>query len=274
MVDLWTVALINDNDVSTIFTGMVNNNCYTRDSERDITELASNLEQILTFGIIESIIDFFALIFDGCSCALGGLEDKFGMVAFVIHGVSVFFDIIISSINFFAYVIPAFDAYNKQNDLSSRCYTFTYGYQDTTDTIDTSFTTTFNYSSINETMMPPFHNNGNNDEFTWWPAIVMLAFFCVFGCLCLCWCGLASANSDTFSGHGHEEEKTCFSSFGLTLIWLVCISGVGLPLVMIFDLWLFWLFLGLLVWCCLLIIVQLFVFGKICLHVKFPEKIF
>ena len=162
---------------------MVNNNCYTRDSERSIAELASNLEQILTFGAIEAIIDFLALIFDCCSMKLGGFEDTLGIVAFAVHGVSIFFDIILSAVNFFGYVIPAFDTYNKQDDLESRCYSFTYGF-DSNSNVSAIIPASdaFGYSTT------IIHDgDASNDELSLGYILLIVFGSCTAcGCVCLC----------------------------------------------------------------------------------------
>ena len=223
---------------------MVNNNCYTRDSERDISELASNLEQVLTFGLVEAVIDFLALVFDGCSLYLGGLEESKGIIAFVIHCVGIFFDIIISAVNFFAFVIPAFDVYNQQNDFESRCYSFEH---DTNDNIDTYTTTTSPTTSpttnpttnptanptTNPTTIPTTSTTStNNEDDLLWQEITMIVFACLAGCGCLfvCFGAVWIFLNDVWN----NNNTVCFSFFcGIT----VCMGG-GLLMVFLVEPWL------------------------------------
>ena len=176
VLDIWTVVLIDSNDVSQIFQGLVNNDCFTRDSERDIAELASNVDQILTFGIVEAVIDFLALLFDGCSMCFGfyvnNRPEVSGIVTFAMNGISVFFDVTISAINFFGYVIPAFDTYNKQHDAESRCYSFAAEslYNSSVNDHNTPYTTTTKINSSN--------GNNNNDQVSG-DQVAMIVLTCI-----------------------------------------------------------------------------------------------
>ena len=127
-IDLSTVAIIAFSGASNTFNGMVNNNCYTRDGERDITELASNFEYVLWIGLGEALFNTAALV-SGCIARSYEIaqEKEIGKFAFGSHIFCVLIDIALSIINFAVFVVPAFNAYKKQDDLESRCYSFIYG---------------------------------------------------------------------------------------------------------------------------------------------------
>ena len=246
VLDLWTVALINDNNVSQIFDKMVHNNCYTRDSERDITDLASNLEQVLTFGAIEAVIDFLAIAFDLCSYGLGGFEETSGIIFFAIHCVGIFFDIIISAVNFFGYVIPAFDVYNQQSDLDSRCYSFSY--ETNIDSDDTIVSTSIPINGTNATISQIFGKNNNQHDLIW-QEITMVVLVSIAGCGFLMTCfgvGWEVCPDDpckVFQGDPCKNfpRDPCMSVMGFAsmffVVLLLCMVG-GLLLVFLVEPWL------------------------------------
>lgn len=234
VLDLWTVGLINENNVSQIFSRMVSNDCYTRDSERDITNLASNFEQVLTFG--EAVIDFLALCFDGCACHLGGVDEAMETIPFVIHGVSVFFDIVISAINFFAYVIPAFDVYNKQNDIESRCYSFEYG------------TSSHDTYHIDTTLTPTVDNENQDDSQLLWQQMTMIVLASIVSFTCLIWVCVEVC----CKMYCNEAVERHWNELRLLFLCMPIGMGVGLFLVLLIDPWFVIVFIILCVcgYCC------------------------
>ena len=104
IVDIVTIAFVNDNQLPSLFSGMVSNDCLTINDENDVSDLASYLQNILIFSVIEMILGIITLVCDlfiiFVSVGYKGADVK----VLGTNCISIVINIILSGINVYMFV--------------------------------------------------------------------------------------------------------------------------------------------------------------------------
>ena len=161
VLDWFTVGIIDQNNIVDNFDNLVSYQCYTRDAERDVAELASNLEQILVLGVIEGLMDLIDLFFDISSLASRYKDNEKGHYLMIIHLVLYVLDLILSIINFALFAQPAFDQYNALSS-NDQCY------QSINIAMDIANTTNISDMDPESTIEPDDSSEGTSQQMPDW----------------------------------------------------------------------------------------------------------
>ena len=117
----FSIGIIVGNNLIDELGNLYNHNCYSDETVEDILGLKEQLSQVLILDGLEAALDFMGLMMlcVGLVCHI----EKCGQTADSIHGVLFGLDWILIIVNFFAFVLPAFEAFTAiYNDTSLLCY--------------------------------------------------------------------------------------------------------------------------------------------------------
>ena len=115
VLDCITVGFVGGSGLVQYYSDLIKYQCYTRTVESDLSSLIDNLQQILLFGIIESLLDVAEIGLDIFAATKEKYDDKkvLAWVAVVLFVI----DLILSVANFFVFALPSFNLQIKDSDV-------------------------------------------------------------------------------------------------------------------------------------------------------------